>query len=283
MRWTGCHSRSGEARKSGSSADIGSGKTTIAAMSRLYKHAMRAVVLDSNGIDMQHVPSLVSPVAVARRGPRQSEPFTGRPERQSLLMGNLKPSDENLIEVSREGSLSSPSWCSSPRLHMPVWRERGNLSSGQKTSSPLPGAARRPQGSSSSTNPPLHDSRQLAPPHRLPASGDRSDCKRSLLFPPTAYSMLDLYRSPDLIENGKIIADWPKEQGDSAPATKKPMGFSVATVEHDTPPLFSRYIVVISACFRLWRFLVWAHLANVTDLRRGTAIIPLSRRRSSRQ
>jgi len=187
---------------------IGSGKTTIGRlMSRLYKPHEGRVLID--GIDMQqfHPSEVRSAVAVAGQ---TSDLFTGS-LKDNLLMGNPKASDEDLIEVSRKVGIESFVVRHPRGFDMPVGENGGNLSAGQKQSVAIARLL-------------LADPKVIfldEPSGAMDLASERHliACLRQAIAPDVTlvlsthrYSMLDLIDRLIVIENGKLIADGPKEQ-----------------------------------------------------------------------
>ena len=159
---------------------------------------------------------------------------------------------------------------------MPVGENGGNLSAGQKQSVAIARLL-------------LADPKVIfldEPSGAMDLASERHliACLRQAIAPDVTlvlsthrYSMLDLIDRLIVIENGKLIADGPKEQVIAALQRKNQWGSVMRTVEHDTPPLVSRYIVGI-CLFSVMAFLVWAAWAEVDEISRGDGkVIPLSK------
>jgi ATP-binding cassette subfamily C protein LapB len=198
--------RSGE--KVGIIGRIGSGKTTIGRlMSRLYQPSEGRVLID--GIDMQqfHPSEVRSAVAVAGQ---TSDLFSGS-VKDNLLMGNPNASDEDLIEVSRKVGIESFVARHPRGFDMQVGENGGNLSAGQKQSVAIARLL-------------LADPKIIfldEPSGAMDLASERHliGCLRQAIAPDVTlilsthrYSMLDLIDRLIVIENGKLIADGPKEQ-----------------------------------------------------------------------
>ncbi|MCY0093652.1 type I secretion system permease/ATPase [Hoeflea ulvae] len=200
---------------------IGSGKTTIGRlMSRLYQPHEGRVMID--GIDMQqfHPSEVRSAVAVAGQ---TSDLFTGS-LKDNLLMGNPKATDEDLIEVSRKVGIESFIVRHPRGFDMPVGENGGNLSAGQKQSVAIARLL-------------LADPKVVfldEPSGAMDLASERHliSCLRQAIAPEVTmvlsthrYSMLDLIDRLIVIENGRLIADGPKEQVIAA-LQRKPNGVS---------------------------------------------------------
>lgn len=198
--------RAGE--KVGIIGRIGSGKTTIGRlMSRLYQPSEGRVLID--GIDMQqfHPSEVRSAVAVAGQ---TSDLFSGS-VKDNLLMGNPNASDEDLIEVARKVGIESFIARHPRGFDMQVGESGGNLSAGQKQSvaiarlllaSPKIIFLDEPSGAMD-----LASERHLIACLRQAIAPDVT-----LVLSTHRYSMLELIDRLIVIENGKLIADGPKEQ-----------------------------------------------------------------------
>ncbi|MDP2121214.1 MAG: type I secretion system permease/ATPase [Hoeflea sp.] len=209
--------RAGE--KVGIIGRIGSGKTTIGRlMSRLYQPHEGRVLID--GIDMQqfHPSEVRSAVAVAGQ---TSDLFTGS-LKDNLLMGSPTASDEDLIEVCRKVGIESFIVRHPRGFDMPVGENGSNLSAGQKQSvaiarlllvKPRIVFLDEPSGAMD-----LASERQLIACLREAIAPDVT-----LVLSTHRYSMLDLIDRLIVIENGKLIADGPKERVIEA-LQRKPVG-----------------------------------------------------------
>ncbi|MDF1610097.1 type I secretion system permease/ATPase [Hoeflea sp. YIM 152468] len=198
--------RAGE--KVGIIGRIGSGKTTIGRlMSRLYQPREGRVLVD--GIDMQqfHPSEVRSAVAVAGQ---TSDLFSGS-LKDNLLMGNPKATDEDLIEVSRTVGIESFIVRHPRGFDMPVGENGSNLSAGQKQAVAIARLL-------------LADPKIVfldEPSGAMDLASERHliSCLRKAITPDVTlvlsthrYSMLDLIDRLIVIENGKLLADGPKEQ-----------------------------------------------------------------------
>ncbi|WP_422370456.1 type I secretion system permease/ATPase [Hoeflea sp.] len=202
--------RAGE--KVGIIGRIGSGKTTIGRlMSRLYQPAEGRVLID--GIDMQqfHPSEVRSAVAVAGQ---TSDLFSGS-VKDNLLMGNAHASDEDLIEVSRKVGIESFVARNPRGFDMQVGENGSNLSAGQKQSVAIARLLL--------AKPKIIFLDEPSGAMDLASERHLIGCLRQSIAPEVTlilsthrYSMLELIDRLIVIENGKLIADGPKEQVISA-------------------------------------------------------------------
>tara|TARA_R110002020_G_scaffold203246_3_gene406740 strand:- start:7623 stop:9743 length:2121 start_codon:yes stop_codon:yes gene_type:complete len=198
--------RAGE--KVGIIGRIGSGKTTVGRlMSRLYQPRDGRVLID--GIDMQqfHPSEVRSAVAVAGQ---TSDLFSGS-LKDNLLMGNPKASDEELIAVSRKVGIESFIVRHPRGFDMPVGENGGNLSAGQKQSVAIARLLL--------ANPKIIFLDEPSGAMDLASERHLIGCLRQAVAPEVTlvlsthrYSMLDLIDRLIVIENGKLIADGPKDR-----------------------------------------------------------------------
>ena len=198
--------RAGE--KVGIIGRIGSGKTTIGRlMSRLYQPLDGRVLID--GIDMNqfHPSEVRSAVAVAGQ---TSDLFSGS-LKDNLLMGNPNASDQDLIDVSRKVGIESFLVRHPRGFDMPVGENGGNLSAGQKQSVAIARLLL--------ANPKLVFLDEPSGAMDLASERHLITCLRQAIAPEVTlvlsthrYSMLELIDRLIVIENGKLIADGPKEQ-----------------------------------------------------------------------
>ncbi|WP_245304251.1 type I secretion system permease/ATPase, partial [Hoeflea olei] len=198
--------RAGE--KVGIIGKIGSGKTTIGRlMSRLYQPHEGRVLID--GIDMQqfHPSEVRSAVAVAGQ---TSDLFSGS-VKDNLLMGNPGASDEDLIAVARKVGIESFIARHPRGFDMQVGENGSNLSAGQKQSVAI---ARLLLGT-----PKIIFLDEPSGAMDLASERHLIGCLRQAISPEVTlvlsthrYSMLELIDRLIVVENGKVLADGPKEQ-----------------------------------------------------------------------
>lgn len=186
---------------------IGSGKTTIGRlMARLYVPGEGRVLID--GIDSRqfHPAEIRAAVAIAGQA---SDLFSGS-LKDNLLMGNPRASDEELVQVSKRVGIDLFASRHPRGFDMPVGENGGNLSSGQKQAVTI---ARlllcrpkiifldEPSGAMD-----LASERQL-----IGSLREAIPTGTTLVLSTHRYSMLDLVDRLIVVDNGRVIADGPKD------------------------------------------------------------------------